>query len=91
MITHGPGPRKLSISSDGIGGTVHLADQDISSALTGVSLKLGVGDIPTATLDVLLLDLTSEVEAVIEIPPATHDLLVQLGWTPPLEVKEDKR
>lgn len=85
LTKHGPDLRKLHVSSDGVGGTVHLGDQNISAALTGINLRLRVGETPQATLNVLVHDLTTEVEGTVTVPHATRRLLVQLGWTPPPE------
>lgn len=77
----------LRISGTGLrGGTeVQLDGQDITNALEGLSLRLGVDNMPTAALDVLLHDVSTEVEnPVIVVPEKTHALLVQLGWTPPV-------
>lgn len=85
MITHGSGPGKLRISSDGIVGNVQLDGQDVSHALAGLKLRMAAGELPQATLDVLVHDLSTEVEARVVIPQETRDLLVRLGWTPPAE------
>jgi phage protein D len=69
---------------------VHLDDQDISAALHGLTLRLDSGDVPRATLDVIALDIsTYSDDAQVHLPPATRDLLVRLGWTPPAEEVTD--
>lgn len=78
-------PGALRITSDGLGGRVHLDGRDISNALVAVNLKVGTGELPLAVLDLMIHDLTSEVEATFEVPDATRALLVRLGWTPPTE------
>jgi hypothetical protein len=85
MSKHGARPGKLHITSDGVASRVRLDGEDISRALVGVRLNLGVGVLPQATLDVLVHDLTTETEGQVVLPEATRDLLVRLGWTPPAE------
>lgn len=85
----GSGPRKLRIGTDGVVGSVHLDDQDISSALQGADLKLRPGCLPEVTLDVIVYDLSSEVEGTVVVPSETRELLVRLGWTPPAEEATD--
>ena len=54
--------------------------------LGGLSLSLGVGEIPTGVLNVLLREVDTEVENPrVVVPDKTRDLLVRLGWTPPAE------
>lgn len=86
MSKHGPRHGELRISGSGLpGGTkVELDGQDVSSTLTGLTFRIGLDDLPTAVLDVVLWDLSTTVEnPKVVVPEATHKLLVQLGWTPP--------
>ena len=88
MSKHGVRPGKLRIGGSGLpGGTqVELDGQDIVSALTGLSLHIGVDQRPTAVLEVLLHDVDTELENPrVIVPETTRDLLVRLGWTPPVE------
>ncbi|MFI1889823.1 hypothetical protein [Streptomyces jumonjinensis] len=87
----------LRISGTGYaGGTkVYVEGKDVSRALTGVTVQVGVGNVPTATLgvaratatlDIVLWDLSTELDGVkVVIPPQTRELLIRLGWTPPVE------
>ncbi|MCU1612610.1 MAG: hypothetical protein JWO98_150 [Frankiales bacterium] len=72
------GPHATEVSIDGT---------DIRNALTGLTLRMGVGDIPRMTVDLLLLDVTElqDAEAQVLIPDATVEALVALGWTPPVD------
>ena len=81
----------LRIGSEGVGGAVHLDGHDISNALAGVSLHMKSGHLPTAVLDVYVHEMpTGDVrEAHVDLPPATRDLLVRLGWTPPVKEATD--
>lgn len=89
MSKYGERPtHNLAIKATGIGtAEILLNGQDIASALTDLTLTMGVGKVPTATLDLLLIDTTQiqDAETRILIPDATRDLLVTLGWTPPGE------
>ncbi|CAM5622444.1 hypothetical protein [Streptomyces aurantiogriseus] len=88
MSKHGIRPRKLRLGGTGLpGGTqVELDGVDIASAVTGVSLRIGLTDRPTAVVDVVLHELDTELEhPLVAVPEKTRDLLVRLGWTPPAE------
>ena len=78
---------RLAITAQAPGerSTITIDGHDISNALTGLTLEIGVGKVPTATLDLLLIDTTEyqDAETRILIPEATRDTLVALGWTPP--------
>jgi hypothetical protein len=82
----------IRATATGHGRTVTLDGNDISKALTGVTLTLGVGQVPTATLDLLLIDVTEvqDAETRILIPDATRDALTAIGWTPPAEPSADQ-
>lgn len=86
MSKHGVRPGKLRIrSNEGPGAQVELDGQNIANVLTGLTLRLGVGEMPTATLDLAVFDLGAEAEVRFEVPDECRDLLVRLGWTPPAE------
>jgi hypothetical protein len=83
-----PDTHRLAITATGVGtAEVLLNGQDIANALTGLTLDMGVGKVPTATLDLLLIDTTKvqDAETRIFIPDATREALLALGWTPPTE------
>lgn len=87
MSKYGNRPGSLRISGTGLpGGTkVELDGENLSDVLTGLSLQIGLDSLPTATLDVVLHDLSTEVDnPTVVVPEKTHALLVQLGWTPPV-------
>ncbi|MFG2269128.1 hypothetical protein ACGFNY_05060 [Streptomyces chartreusis] len=76
----------LRISGPGHTSQVELSGHDISHALTGVTLRLDAGSVPTATLEVALWEVPTELDAVqVKVPDETRELLVRLGWTPPAE------
>ncbi|MFF9271140.1 hypothetical protein [Streptomyces rochei] len=86
MSKHGTRPGKLRIvSTGGPGAQVEVDGENIASILTGLTLRMGVGDMPTATLDLVVYDLGTEAEVRFEVPDECRDLLVRLGWTPPAE------
>lgn len=78
----------ITAKAPGEHSTVTLDGHDIARALTGLTLTLGVGQVPTATLDLLLLDITEvqDAETRILVPDATRDVLTALGWTAPAEL-----
>lgn len=91
MSKHGQRHASLRISGTGMPGctTVELDGQDISAVVTGVALRMSLGEEPTAVLDLVVHDLSTDVaETHIVLPPAARDLLVRLGWTPPQDAAE---
>lgn len=81
-------PRRLRISTptDRGGQVVELDGVDVSRALLGLTLRLRAGDMPTAVLDVIAEEIPTELAEVRAcLPEATKDLLIRLGWTPPVE------
>lgn len=70
------GPTSAQVLIDG---------HDIAHGVTGLTLTMGVAQVPTVTLDLAILDATEiqDVQARVLIPDATRDLLTRLGWTPP--------
>ncbi|MEV7491422.1 hypothetical protein AB0O08_11775 [Streptomyces anulatus] len=88
MSKHGTQHGALHISGTGLPGgtTVQLDGKDIAAALTGLTLRICGEARPTAVLDVVLHDLATDVaEPRIVVPAKTEALLVQLGWTPPVD------
>lgn len=80
----GLSPSTVAITGDGSLQHVALDGQDISSALTGLTMRLEVGNRPQVTLDVIALEVPTYLdEADVYIPESTRALLVKLGWTPP--------
>lgn len=79
--------RSLRISStDGLPSlyAVHLDGEPIATALTGLSLSIGVDEPASAVLDVILATVESEPGVTqVVMPETTRTLLIALGWTPP--------
>lgn len=75
---------QLRVSGKGRKYFVELDGRDVSNALRGVSLDLEAGELPRVLLDVLVYDLTTNLEPEnIEVPSYTAELLESIGWTPP--------
>lgn len=72
------GPTSAQVLIDG---------HDIAHGVTGLTLTMGVAQVPTVTLDLAILDATEiqDVQARVLIPDATRDLLTHLGWTAPAD------
>lgn len=88
MSKYGVRPGRLRLGGTGLpGGTqVELDGVDVASLVTGLSLQIGVDELPRVTLGVVLHELDTELENPrIVVPDKTRDLLVRLGWTPPAE------
>ena len=88
MSKYGVRPGKLRLGGTGLpGGTqIELDGVDVASAVTGLYLRIGVNDRPTAVVDVVLHEMDTELENPrVVVPDKTRDLLVRLGWTPPAE------
>lgn len=77
---------KLELRSNQDGSwSVRLDGQEISDAILAISIDAAYGDhAARVRLDLPIVEGTflSE-DASVHIPPATADLLVRLGWTPP--------
>lgn len=66
--------------------TVELDGADVSRAVCGLTLTMKPGHLPTAVLEVPLLDVSAGTgELNVHIPDEARDLLLKLGWTPPGE------
>jgi hypothetical protein len=76
--------RSLRIEQRGSQQQVWLDGHDVSHALVGADVRIHLGELPQAELQVRVIEYDTLVEpARVGIPAATHDLLVKLGWTPP--------
>lgn len=77
--------KRLQVSNKGVAGAeVQLDGEDIARDLTALTVHLAPGARPSAVLYVNIDGLAFDAsDAEIELPPSTHKLLVQLGWTPP--------
>lgn len=78
--------RRLQIGRGGEskGTKVRLGGEDIANDLTGLTLRMVPGELPTVVLDVFICDLSADLDDVrAVVSEETHKLLVQLGWTPP--------
>ena len=75
----------LHISTSELGHpVVELDGVNVADSLTSLTLRLEADCLPTAVLDIMLLDVsTMSEDPAYLIPAATRDLLVALGWTPP--------
>ncbi len=78
-------PHHLRIVTTGQVGqaTVELDGQDVSNGLSGLDLRLHVGDLSSATLKLVAPMFEVDGEFQIHLPEETQELLKRLGWTPP--------
>jgi hypothetical protein len=67
------------------GGTITIGGQDVSRGVRGVTLQHAVNEVPQLVLDVVAAPVVIEGEAAVHITPATAELLLHLGWTPPAD------
>lgn len=73
---------KAEISVNELGtGSLKLDGKDVSKAVRGFQLASRVGGVTVLTLD-LAVAVDADAHAVV-LHPTTHDLLIDLGWTPP--------
>ncbi|MEW5658341.1 hypothetical protein ABGT92_23845 [Streptomyces cinereoruber] len=79
---HQDGPARYRVLIDGM---------DITKGLAGLSLHMGVDQVPRLELDLLLVDMADlgPIEAEVRLRKATHEALVVLGWTPPAAEQRD--
>lgn len=88
MPKYGRAAHAVTITHTGPGDTKVILDgTDIATSLTGLSLTMGPGQVPTVTLDLRIFGVTEiqDIEARILVPDATRDTLIALGWTPPAD------
>jgi len=67
-----------------------LDGQDIGKHVRGFVFTVGAGQIPQVLLQLAPLQgvTIGPAESHVALDPEQHDLLVQLGWTPPGKVEE---
>lgn len=84
MISH---VDKLTVTSDGTGGTVKIGDVEIGNIVSSVHVDLHPGDVPMVTLKICRIAAGPIVDgaANVQIDAETADTLIGLGWTPPAE------
>jgi hypothetical protein len=67
----------------GPGTTLEVNGHDITKTVRSMTLTAEAGNFVTAEIDVVVFDAEINGEATIQLPEATHDALMKLGWTPP--------
>lgn len=64
--------------------SVKLDGVNVADAVRGVAVIMRAGDLPQVDLDLVVVDVSMELDgSQILIPAATRHLLIELGWTPP--------
>lgn len=72
----GPGRYDQKVTLDG---------EDISHLVRAISIDTAAGDPSSVTLELAVSEIETAAETKIRIAAGTEDLLVRLGWTPPVE------
>ncbi len=68
----------------GVGTKVEVGGFDLTNAVRAVRIDSAVGQVTELYLDLVILESTTfDGEVVVQLPDATHEALVKLGWTPP--------
>ena len=65
---------------------VKLDGEDISSQVQSISITAKAGELPTILLDLLVIEVDSEVPGSVpelRVTQESADLLKRFGWTPP--------
>ena len=78
--------RDVELVLDQIGGKgtfVVIAGQDVTRLARGVNLVSGVGELTKLVIDLAPSMVRASVQCPVAVDSATHELLVELGWTPP--------
>lgn len=77
--------RHLEVELDGPRGTVKIDGKDISQATRALQLTAAAGEIPELELDlhVFTSAITANTEMRIDVPEATAQALIAIGWKPP--------
>lgn len=85
MAGVGPGAHHLKIATTGPVGTatIELDGARIENGLSGITLHMHVGDLNSATLELVAPTFEVDGEFQIHLPQETQDLLKRLGWLPP--------
>jgi hypothetical protein len=77
-----PMKHKVEITGTGTRYTVKLDDEMVMA--TSVKLDMPAGSPPQLTITPVVFESAVSIDGVVtQVPPATHDLLVRLGWTAP--------
>lgn len=79
---------KFSMRSNGpVDQVVEVDGRDISSAVSKVRISAAAGHVTEVelTLPIIELEAVGDDKAKVFLAAGCHDLLVQLGWTPPAE------
>jgi hypothetical protein len=76
-------PEAWTLASAGHDGSVTFNGQPVYP--TAATLEMRVGHLPKLRLEIDVIDLVCDIhDPTVEIPAHTRDLLVRLGWTPPV-------
>lgn len=68
-------PREASIKIDGV---------NVADAVRGVAVNLGPDQLPEVVLDLVVVDVSLDLDHTqLFIPASTRHLLIEMGWTPP--------
>ncbi|MDN5750297.1 MAG: hypothetical protein L0H64_17600 [Pseudonocardia sp.] len=78
--------RALRIVGRGAHGRVELDGVELQDGLLGLTLSLGHGQLPTLVLDPAVVAADVDIDGPVEVsvPHAARQMLVALGWTPPV-------
>lgn len=76
---------KVKIQLNGKRGTVIVDGHDVSAAVASVAINADALSGHHVELRLATLDTEVDGEPSVGIPQRTHDALVALGWTPPVE------
>jgi hypothetical protein len=72
---------KAEISVNEIGnGSLKLDGVDVSKAVRGFELSSRVGQVTTLLIDLVV---AADADGEVALKPDVHELLIDLGWTPP--------
>lgn len=86
-----PSPRTVRLNLPALGGpqyqdtAIEVGGHDVSRATRAGTLRFSVHDPATLELDLWVNWATVDGDIRVEVPPATREALVALGWTPPAE------
>jgi hypothetical protein len=63
--------------------TVEIDGTDIAPAVRGLTVNLQLDEAPRIELDLVVMPFEYDGPADIYVAPASRDLLINAGWTPP--------
>jgi hypothetical protein len=76
-------------ASDPFNPSIRVDGREVSHSVSGFSFSGMAGSMPMLTLGIHVIQYLFEGKVLVNIDPHTKELLIQLGWLPPIEEVSD--